>query len=283
MTHSSTRRASPTRRRLLGLTALAALAVASVGLAGCSSDSTSAGRRFRPAEDGVLTVATAYIPAPAFWMPNFQTYAGFEAGLAYALADRLDLAEVRVVQVPFADIVAGDLGGADLAISTLTPTAEREDHLDFTSAYVDAPPAVLVRDGTTASDAQDLKDLRWGVVEVSTLTEVVRDRIRPEAEPVELADRTAELDALARGRVDAVLLDLPVAQGIATSSPSTYDVAGQLSGSEHLAVALPAGSPNLEAVDSAVRALRSNGTVDRLAKRWLGGTGGKVRLIRVAD
>ena len=45
---------------------------------------------------------------------------------------------------------------------------------------------------------------------------------------------------------------------------------GQLSGGESLAAVLPKGSPNLDIVDSSIRALTANGTISHLASKWLG-------------
>ena len=54
---------------------------------------------------------------------------------------------MKVVEVSFARITSGDLGGADLALSELTPTAAREQQLDFSDPYLSAPPGVLARVG----------------------------------------------------------------------------------------------------------------------------------------
>src|SRR5689334_23480466 len=119
---------------LLGAAALTATA--------CGGGGSAAGSSFEPMKPGVLTVATAFLPAPGFWQGRPPT-AGFEAGLAAALAHRLGLHRVDVVQVPFGQIVRGKLGGADIALSQLTPTGEREKSVDFTTSYLDAPPGVL--------------------------------------------------------------------------------------------------------------------------------------------
>jgi ABC-type amino acid transport substrate-binding protein len=66
-----------------------------------------------------------------------------------------------------------------------------------------------------------------------------------------------------------VMLDLPVALSYARESPHTYAVAAQLPSEAVLAAALPKGSENVEAVDSALRALSSDGTIERLAREWL--------------
>jgi polar amino acid transport system substrate-binding protein len=222
-----------------------------------------------PAKPGVLTVATAFIPAPGFWQGTPPT-GGFEARLALALAHHLGLQRVEVVQVPFAKITKGDLGGADIAMSQLTPTKEREHDLDFTTPYLIAPPAILALRAVEASDVQELQKLRWVVSRTSTLTPVVEDRIRPLLAPEVVEDRTAALDVLRPGNAEALMLDLPVAAGYAHDDPGRFHVIGQLSGGEGLAVALPKDSPNSEIVDSGIRALQADGTIDHLQTRWLG-------------
>src|SRR3954454_15953976 len=109
------------------------MAVAMAVVAGCGSASrTGATGKFTPAHADTLTVATAFFPAPGFWegRPEAPT-GGFEWELAEALAHRFGLRRVAVVPVAFADLVSGHLNGADLALSELTPTAEREKDLEF--------------------------------------------------------------------------------------------------------------------------------------------------------
>jgi polar amino acid transport system substrate-binding protein len=262
--------------------AVAALAVAlSVGalLTSACSGVGAAGPSFRPVKKDTLTVATAFLPAPGFWEGSPPTQ-GFEAALAADLAHRLGLDRVEVVQVPFAEITGGNLGGADLALSQLTPTKERETKLDFTTAYLVAPPGVLALRRVDASDVHGLRELRWVVSSASTLTPIVMDRIRPIHEPVVTVDRTEALKVLRAGRADALLLDLPVALGLARAEPGRFHVLGQLSGEEGLAAALPNNSHNGEIVDSAIRHFQANGTIDKLVTRWLGKSVQDVPLIR---
>lgn len=267
----------PRRRR-----ALPAFILLAVVAAGCGSGTSAGGKDFDSRTPGVLTVATAVVPAPGFWDGTAAApTGGFEHALAGALAEQLGLETVKTVIVPFADIAAGRLGGADLALTQMTATDEREASADFSTPYLSAPPGVLVRHGVTAADAAELKELRWAVLDVSTLTPVVDDSIRPDADPIVVTTRQAELDALRAGRADAVLLDLPVARGIARAEPGSFAVAGQLTGSEGLSAVLPEGSDNREIVDSSIRTLAADGTIDDLESEWLGGSGSDVPLIRV--
>ena len=245
---------------------------------GCALDHNAAGPPFKPVKSGVLTVATAFLPAPGFWQGSPPTR-GFEAGLAAALASKLGLHRVRVVQVPFASLVTGHLHGADIALSQLTPTSGRERSLSFSEPYLTAPPGVLVRRGVHGEDLAGIRGLSWVVSRFSTLTPIVMHQIRPTHSPVVVDDRSQALQVLREGRAQALLLDLPVALGIARDDPAQFQVLGQLPGSAYIAAALPHGSQNLQIVDSAINALQADGTVSQLADRWLGQSS-QVPLIR---
>ncbi len=261
--------------------ALATLAVVALACTACSGTGPT-GSAFKPRHRDVLTVATAFLPAPGFWQGRPPTR-GFEAGLARALAHKLGLHRVSVVQVPFSRITHGELGGADLALSQLTPTKTREHVLDFSDAYLSAPPGVLTRLDEGPADEKDLRQLRWVVSSASTLTPIVEKRIRPKQPPVVTVDRAQALTVLRSGRADALLLDLPVALGLARGRPTLFHVPAQLDGEQTLAAALPNSSPNLEAVDAAIRALVADGTVHKLTSRWLGESEDDVPLILTED
>jgi ABC-type amino acid transport substrate-binding protein len=253
-------------RRVLVAVSLAA-AVAT--LSACASREGAAGAKFEPVQPGVLTVATALLAAPGFWQGS-PPVSGFEAGLAMALAKHLGLGRVEVVQLPFASIVRGKLGRADIGLSQISPTDELRKHAAFTAPYLSSPPAILARRGVDAVDEKALRGLRWVVSSPSPLTRVVTDRIRPDREPVVVGDQTQALAVLRSGRADALILGLPAALGVADAEPGRFQVLGQLSGGEGLAAVLPKGSHNGEVVDSAIRALEADGTVRRLESKWLG-------------
>jgi polar amino acid transport system substrate-binding protein len=260
---------------------VALVAGAALLAAACGTD-RNAGARFEPAQPGVLTVATAFVPAPGFWEGRSGA-GGLEAALAKDLAHRLGLRSVVLRRVPFASLVAGRLGGADIALSQLTPTDAREKSLDFTTPYLTAPAGVLAVQGAHASDVKDLRGLRWVVSRFSSLTPIVSDEIRSDRAPIVVGDRAQALAVLRAGRADALLLDLPVALGLAHGDRARFHVVGQLPHDGDLAAALPDGSPNHEIVDSEIRRLQADGTIDKLVTRWLGEAEQDAPLIRTED
>lgn len=261
---------APIGRRAVVAALLVLGLLAAVGLSACASAGNGAAGTFTPRVAGTLTVATAQIPDPGFWEGTFaHPTGGFELALAQALAERFGLSKINVVEVPFHRLVRGDLGGADLALSDITITDERAEHLDFSTSYLKAPPAIVVRPGTEVPDVKAARGLRWAVQDDTTLKEALESEIEPTTKPLVFEHQREKLAALADGRVNAVLLDLPVALAYARESPRKYAVAAQLPSEAVLGAALPSGSDNVEAVDSALRALQSEGEVDRLAHRWL--------------
>jgi polar amino acid transport system substrate-binding protein len=272
---SPARRRRP-RRPATRAWSLLALALAVAGLTGAACGGgglrgPASGGNVETATDGRLTVATADLPVPGFWAGTADhPTGGFEWGLARALADQLGLDRVDVVEVDFQQLVGGDLGGADLALAQLTPTDERGKHVDFSTAYLPAPPGILVRPGIEVPDVHAAQRLEWVVQRSTTLADVLDDEVRPKRAPTLVEGQGDVIDAVRTGAAEAGLLDLPTALATADASDGALAVAAQLPGEEVLAAALPEGSPNVDAVDSALRALRADGTLDDLAARWLG-------------
>jgi ABC-type amino acid transport substrate-binding protein len=253
-------------RRLLYLIALVGLPTA----CGTQNASPAAGT-FTPRVPGVLTVATTLVPSPGFWEGGAgHPTGGLEYELAKDLAQRFGLKSVRIVLVHFHRLVAGQLGGADLALDLITPTSQRQASLDFSSPYMNAAPTVVVRSGTPVTDLDAAQRLRWGAVRATTFVDTIMDSIVPD-HPLRIYDNTDEmLSALRRGKVDAVLLDMPLAVLTAARSQGRLHAAAQLPRSETIAAALPKGSRNLDAVDSAMRAFSADGTLQHLLRVWVG-------------
>jgi polar amino acid transport system substrate-binding protein len=250
----------------------AGLLVVSLLVVGCGDRTTSpAAGQFTPRTRGVLTVTTSVIPTPGFWTgtPEHVT-GGLEYELARTLAQRFGLRSVSVRIVDFHQVVRGDLGGADLALDLITPTSQRQQALDFSDPYLDAAPTVVVRAGTSVTDLATARTLRWGAVRATTFVSIINNLVSPDA-PVRIYDNSSQmLTALEDRSVDAALLDLPFAVATANESGGRLQAVAQLPGSETIAAALPKGSGNVDAVDSAMRAFTADGTIDHLLRTWIG-------------
>lgn len=259
------------RRALPILSALATVVGLLTACGTAGSIAPSPAGEFTPAAAGTLTVATLAVPTPGFWEGTAAAPdGGVEDGLARAMATRFGLSSVTVVTVPLGRIVAGDLGGADIVLGQLTPTDPRREVLDFSVPYLAATPTVLVRTGTAVPDVYTAKRLRWAATADSTLVTALEEQIDPDTPVTATTGQDASVAMLQAGQVDAVMLDLPVAMVLVARSGGTLSAAAQLPGDDSIAAAVPRGSPNAAAVDTAIRRFTADGTLADLADRWLG-------------
>ena len=201
------------------------------------------------------------LPAPGFWDGRTAESGGFEANLALALADRLGFDGVRVVDTPFPRIVRGRFD-ADVAISEVTITEARRRSVDFTGAYLRVDQTVLTG---TAGPPGPLADLRWGVVRASTGADTLRLVVRPGPPPTEFAREADAVAALQAGRIDAVLIDGPIAARLASASDGAVVTGISIPTGERYGVVLPEGSRLRRRATAALAALVDDGTVARLA------------------
>lgn len=260
--------------------------------AACSGESeepteTTTQGGFAPVEDGVLTVATN-LPAPGFWNGDDPSAieGGFEYGIATELAERLGLdGGVKVVNVSFDALVAGQARGFDIALSQVTITDERAEVVDFTVPYFSSDQGVLVRKGTEVADLGAAKKLQWGVQASTTGQSFVEEEIEPDEETLVYSETTQAFTALQANQVDAVLLDTAIVLGQAAEPGSPFEVVAQFKAGESYGGVLPKGSPNREAIDEHLEEMVDDGTTADLSDEFLkpefGGDPTKVPYIEI--
>ena len=255
----------PRNQRHLALIFLALSAL--VGLA-CSTlaahDTT-----FVPATPGILRVATS-LPAPGFW--NGADAESISGGLEYAMArefaTRWSL-QLEIVDIPFQRIVAGDMGGADLALAQIAVTSTRSRRFPTSIPYMSANFGILTRSGVSIPDLATARSKNWVVEDATTELAFLR-RIMPSSAELTVVDsRDLTLQLLTTGGADAALLDLPTALTTASLSQGHLSVAAQFVTNQQLAAALPPGSSNLEPLNVVLRNLISSGRIEQFRKTQL--------------
>lgn len=224
---------------------------------------------FRTIQPGVLTVGTE-LPAPPFWLGDDyrNITGGFEVDLAKAVAERLGIADVRFVEMPFSALVAGAGCPCDIAFSQATINDERAKVVDFSAAYFDANQGVLVSKGTKVPDIAAAKRLRWGAQLNTTGASYLTGTLRPDKPPQIYSTTLDAFNALRAGQIDAVMLDVPIVLGEAARPGSTFEVVGQFETGERYGAVLPKGSPNTPIVSKIIEELRADGFLDQLEKQY---------------
>jgi polar amino acid transport system substrate-binding protein len=282
------------RRRPLPL-AVAATAV--FALTACApqdeaSDSSASGSSSRSAESedcapenletlepDTLTIATdepAYEPWVVGDAP--ESGEGFEAAVAYAVAEQLGYSEDQVTwtRVPFNAAIQPGPRPFDFDINQISITEERKQAVDFSSPYYTVSQAVITTAGSAADGASslaDLKGLRIGAQVATTSLDVLNEVIAPDTDAVVFNSNDDAKLALQNGQVDAIVVDLPTAFFITAAELDNGVIVGQDEdsgdGGDQFGLLLEKDSPLTGCVSQAVDALTEDGTLGELEQQWL--------------
>lgn len=239
--------------------------------AACSADS------LQTLTTGKLTIATgepAYYP----WVIDDKPESGqgFEAAVAYAVAEQLGFAKEDVVWVrtTFDGAITPGAKTFDFNLQQFSITDERKQAVDFSSAYYSAPQAIVSFKGSKIEGKTaiaDLKDAKLGAAVGTTSLDAVKDQIG--VEPQVFNDNAAAVAALKNGQIDGLVVDLPTAFYLSAVEVENGLIVGQLPSTgtgDSFGLLLAKDSPITSCVSGAVDALKADGSLDSIAATWLG-------------
>lgn len=232
-------------------------------------------KQFTPSTPGTLVVATS-LPAPGYWNSDDidpqSVKSGFEYDLAKQLQASFGLQKLVVQNVSIDDVLRGDLGTADMAISQIAASCRLVAGSVMSMPYLSSSQGVLVpkKFDKPMTTGADVKTLTWGV---ETDTAAVDVLLRFSVQPHQYDSLDEAYAALKAGKIDAVLTDTGVALGEASTSNGALRVIaqiGQISGPSLYTVVLPKpATANAAAVNAVLQELQKSGELSALTKKNL--------------
>ena len=217
------------------------------------------------------------LPAPSFWNgratgTTIKNPSGFEYALSQAIAKKLGISKVQYLRAPFGGLFSPAPKKYDFAFEEVTITAERAKVVSFSAPYFDANQGVLIRKGLKKpTSLAALKSLQLCAQSTTTGLAYIQHKLRPKKKPlVYSASSTAAFDAVEAGKCDALILDVPIVAAQSKKKPGAYGgVVGQIVTNEFYGGVMEKGSKLKPFLDRAIKALKANGTIKRLVKKWL--------------
>jgi polar amino acid transport system substrate-binding protein len=225
---------------------------------------------------GSLTVGFD-VPAPGFWNgrvtgTTIKNPSGFEYALSQAIAKQLGISKVVYVRAPFGGLFSPAPKKYDFALEEVTITPERAKVVSFSSPYFDANQGVLIRKGLAKpASIAALKALQLCAQSNTTGLSYIQHTLRPAKKAlVYSSSSSAAFDAVEAGKCDALILDVPIVVSQSQKKRGAYGgVTGQIITNESYGAVLDKGSTLKPFLDKAIKALKANGTINRLQRRWL--------------
>ena len=225
---------------------------------------------------GALTVATDTPAYPPWFVNNKPANGqGYESAVAYAVAKQLGFtaAQVRWVVEPFDSSYAPGPKNFDFDINEISYTSARAKVVSFSVSYFDVTQALVALKGTPIVKKHSPADLRgyvYGDQIGTTSLAYIESELRPTKQPQVFTTLNDVKSALQAHRIDAFVTDTPTAQYIASSEIPHSLVVGQFpSTGEHYGLLFHKGDPLVACVNQALGAMRADGTLAALAKRYL--------------
>ena len=245
------------------LTSLAVLAVA-IFAAGCGdSDDETTGAN---GGGGAPLTVGSDIPYPPFEQGKPGNYTGYDIELMEAIAAAIGR-KAEFQDTSF-DTIFRDLaqGRFEAVASATTITDEREETVDFTNPYYFSEQAILVKEGSDIDSVEKLSGGTIGVQQGTTGEEFVEEK-GDAGEVRSYPQGPDAVNALKSGVLDAVVIDIPVAENaveaggieISTAIPTEEDYGFVVSQDDE---------ELLEEMNEALDELKDDGTFTTIYEKW---------------
>ena len=214
---------------------------------------------------GKLTIATGQ-PAYEPWVMNDKPESGegYEAAVAYAVADKLGVKKSDVVwtRTAFDTAIAPGAKDWDFNIQQFGITDERKKAVDFSSSYYNDSQSVVVKKDSKFANATKVGTLAYDYAKAN-----IKDDIQSFIDDAALAQALdgGQIDALVTSTVECVYM-------VQSEQVKDAKVLGRLPDSEDksgMGIVLPKDSKLTAAVTKAVDDLNADGTIKKLQDKWL--------------
>lgn len=255
---------------------LAAALLAGFTLAACSSSSTSSDQSAleKIKEKGTLVVATSPDYAPFEFqalVDGKNQVVGADIMLAQKIADELGV-KLEISSMNFDNVLNSVQNGkADIAIAGLSYSEERAKVFDFSESYYQISDVLLVKkenaDSISSVDALTGKNL--AVQKGSTQETYAKENIS-NASIVSLTQMGEAVNELKTGKVEAVLMDSPVAAGYVSQNSDLAIASAQFPTIDENSkvIALPKGSTDLKTeIDKVIAEVKASSEFDTFLEK----------------
>lgn len=245
-------------------------------VAGSDNSSDNSTEESTTVNNGTLTMATnAYFKPYEYY--EGDKIVGIDAEIAQAIADKLGM-ELVIKDMEFDSILtAVQQGTVDFGMAGMTVTEDRLKEVDFTSSYANGVQAIIVKEGSAITTADDLyaEGATWKAgVQLGTTGDIYA------SDTVENGglgkDRVTQYNngnnavlALIAGDVDCVIIDNEPAKALVAANQGLKILETSYA-DEDYAICIKKGNMELlDKINAAIDALIEDGTVDAIIAKYI--------------
>jgi polar amino acid transport system substrate-binding protein len=248
-------------KKLLWLSMVAFLAIILISTS-CSSGSS--GTKITQ-----ITVATdAEWPPFEYLDSKTKDIIGFDIDVMNAIGQDQNL-QISYSNVAFDLLLSGMTQGKyDVAISSITASAERKKNMLFSDPYFTTGQMVVVSiDNTKIKNMETLE----GLVGVKNMTTGATEVGKIKTATLKPFDNfTLAFQELINGQIQAVVCDNVVALGYLAKNPTKIKSVGGLYATEDYYIVVARGKTDLlKSINIGIKDIKTNGKIAQISKKWL--------------
>jgi polar amino acid transport system substrate-binding protein len=195
-------------------------------------------------------------------------YTGFDIELVEAIGKHLNR-PIEWTNVDFKGLIPSLTSKrADIAVSAIYITPERSQVVDFADSYMAGGLVAVVKANNTAiRNIDDLKGKRVSVQIGTKSVQWLKDNM-PTIQLIEVEKNQQMFNLVDIGRADAAVTGKPAAFQYARTKGGVGILSQQLT-TEDYGIAVRKDLPETtKAINEALKALKANGTYDKLVAKW---------------
>ena len=193
---------------------------------------------------------------------------GIDVEIAQAIADKLGV-ELKVEDMDFGAIIdAVASGKADMGLAGMTVRPDRLENVNFSDTYTTAEQVIIVKDGSDIAEADDLADKSVGVQENTTGDMFVSEDY-PDADVQRYKNGADAVQALAQGKVDAVVIDNEPAKVFVAENEGLVILESAYAVEEYAIAIAKDNDELLEKVNKALGELKEDGSLQKIIDKYI--------------
>jgi len=194
-------------------------------------------------------------------------YTGFEMDIAKGIAASLGVRLQLVVKAWDTLIPELQRGSFDMAMNGIEDTPERAQIVRFSEPYYIYSQQITVRRDTKGiATLEDLKGKRVATLSGTAAEDILRST--PGVQPVINPEIIYSYRDLADGKVDAVLLDKPIAVAYGATNPKLMNVGESFNEGRYVIVFRTEDRALSEAVNAAIEQMKSSGELKKIYEKY---------------
>lgn len=254
-------------KTIFALTMSATMLFAAVGYSSQEPTSDPASDEQQEATSGeVLTMATnAEFPPYEFYEAG--DVVGIDVEIAGAIAETMGKT-LKVEDMAFDSIIpALSAGKADIGAAGMTVTEDRKASVDFTDTYVKASQVIIIKaDNTEIVGPDDVEGKTIGV-QLGTTGDIYASDV---TDNVERYNKGFEaVQALAQGKIDAVIIDDQVAKALAADNADVKVLDTPFTEEEYAIAVKKDNTELVEQINAALAELKESGKLQEIVDKYI--------------